>query len=62
MATHKPLVVVAGRKQEIPAGDVVAPANLGTGTPDVTKVLRGDSTWGTQWQFGDAAMFAHSMG
>ena len=62
MAARKPLVIITGRKQELPAADVLAPASLGTGTPDVTVVLRGDSTWGTQWQFGDSAMFAHSMG
>ena len=62
MTTRQPIVVIAGRVKETPAGDVLAPASLGTGTPDVTTVLRGDSTWGTQWQFGDSAMFAHSMG
>lgn len=62
MTARAPLVVIAGRKQEMPATDVVAPANLGSGTGDATKVLRGDSTWDTQWQFGEVAMFAHSMG
>lgn len=44
MTTRRPLVVVVGRKQEIPAGDVVPIAVVATGTPDGTKLVRDDST------------------
>lgn len=62
MTTRQPIVVIAGRTKEVPTGDVLDPAKLGSNTPDVTRVLRGDSTWAVQWQQGETAMFAHSMG
>lgn len=62
MTARAPIVVITGRKQEMPAGDVVAPANLGTGTPDATKVLQGDSTWAAALPLSNTLMFAHSMG
>lgn len=45
MATKRPFVNNGGTTGEIAAGDVVAPAALGTGTPSAATVLAGDNAW-----------------
>jgi len=47
MATQKPLVIIDGQKQQLPATDVLAPSTLGTGTPNGAKFLRDDNVWAT---------------
>lgn len=47
MANRRPLALVVGtdQLQQIPAGDYVEPATLGSGTPGSAVVLRGDAKW-----------------
>lgn len=47
MANRRPLALVVGtdQLQQIPAGDYVEPATLGSGTPGTAVVLRGDAKW-----------------
>jgi len=44
MANRRPVVLVSGRPQEMPAGDLVPIAALASGTPDGTKFIRDDGT------------------
>lgn len=46
MATKSPIVNSSGTLTEISLSDTINAANLGTGTPNSSSVLRGDSTWG----------------
>lgn len=45
MSLKRPLVNSGNKQKEIANGDYIRPQNLGSGTPDSTKSLRGDNTW-----------------
>lgn len=45
MSDRRPLVLVNGRVQEMPVGDKVPAAALGSGTPTGAKFLRDDGVF-----------------
>lgn len=47
MAIRRPLVLVAGRKKELPSTDTLPIAALATGTPDGSQFVRDDGVLAT---------------
>ena len=47
MTTRRPLSLVSGQPSELPVGDLLPAGALGSGSPDSTRILYGDSVWRT---------------
>lgn len=52
MIIVRPLIEVLGKMMKLPKNSYLDPTTLGSGIPDGTKVLKGDSTWGTPASMG----------